>query len=379
LRRPAAALEGSANELDVAVEPDGSALLVWRQFLESNGSIFLSSRDAAGAWSDPPDTSARFSFAPTAYEPRLAVHSSGEVLLVWNQWMSTGFGVALARRAPGSSVWELPAFADDVLSPKILFSNAPQIAIGVAGDAIVAWYQSTGSHLMVRVSERAGLDAEFSRPSVDDIISAPGGQVDSHPVANPMPAIGPSGEAVIVWTQEDGKGAVPVYIATRDRPGAWSKPRDLDDSFSRPLGTARCVQAAFDAKGELYVTWYQDEGSGNRAYAARRAPSGEWIDGGRTPLLLSTEGAQGITPVLAAGADGAVLVAWAESLDGAWRIGARRTSLGRPWGSVEVLSLEMAGAITGLAAATGGPSARMLIGWNQGPFMEERTFFASAD
>lgn len=378
-RRPDAALPGGAEMLDVAAEPDGSALVVWRQYNNLGGGIFQSRRDPSGVWSDPPDLDSRLSFPDTAYEPRIAVHPSGEILLVWNQWRGDGYGVALARRAPGSLQWELPASATDALSPPVFFSNSPQIAVGARGDALITWYQSSGMELMVRASERLGSSGEFSRPSADDIISPPGAPVDSHPISNPSPAVGPSGEAVIVWTQENGKGAIPVYIATRDGDGAWTKPKDLDDSFSRPYGTASCARPAFDAKGELYVTWYQDEGSGHRAYAARRAASGEWIDSGRSPILLSTTGWQGYTPVLAIGADTAVLAVWAESLNGAWRVSARRTGKDLGWGPVEVLSPEAPGVITGLDAAAGGPTSRMVVGWTFGAFAKERAYFATID
>jgi hypothetical protein len=293
--------------------------------------------------------------------------------------MSTGYGVALARRAPGSLVWEMPSDPDDVLSPKIFYSNAPQIAVGARGDALIAWYQSGGKELMVRASERTGPSGVFSHPSVDDIISATGGPIDSHPIANPTPAVGPRGEAAIVWTQENAKGAVPVYIATRDESGAWTRPINLDDTFSRPYGTARCARPAFDPQGGLYVTWYQDEGSGDHAYVARRAPSGEWIDSGRSPILLSSDGWQGYTPALAVDADGAVLAVWAEAFNGAWRIGARRTGPDLGWGPVEILSPEAPGVVTGLGVAAGGPTSRFVVGWTFGAFAKERAYFSAID
>src|SRR4051812_38671537 len=98
---------------------------------------------------------------------------------------------------------------------------------------------------MVYASERATADGEFSRPGKDDFLSAAGAPVDSHPVANPRPALSESGEAAVVWTQEDGKGNTPVFLATRSNQGVWTRPIGLDDSFSPAVGTARCAQLAF--------------------------------------------------------------------------------------------------------------------------------------
>lgn len=376
LREPAAALPGRTESADLITGPDGTAAVAWKQWVDGGGVVFASERDASGAWADPPDLGARFSFPPTAYEPRLATRASGETVLVWNQWMSTGYGVAVARRPSAGAPWELPSEADDVLSPHIFFSNAPQIAVNERGDALIVWYQATSGPLMARASERFGPDGEFSRPAAEDFLSAPGAPVDSHVTANPMPALGPRGEAAVVWTQEDGAGAVPVYIATRDPEGRWTRPRDLSDSFSRALGIARCPQIAFGGAGELYVTWYQDDGEGNRVYGARRGSSGAWIEGGRSPILVSSEGAQGITPVLAVSASGAAVLVWSERAGEAWRVSARRTGPGEPWGPVEVLSPEGAGDAGNPAVAVERASGRTMVAWAQGEPLNARVLAA---
>jgi len=379
LRTPSNALPGGGTMLDVTAGPDGSAIVAWKQTEGESGMIFTSERSPAGAWSDPADLAARVSFLPTAYEPRFAARSSGETLLVWNQRTSTGYGVALARRASIDAAWELPEGADDVLSPPLFFSNGPQIAVNERGDAVVTWYQSTGGPLMVRASERFGEGGSFSRPGPDDILSPPGAPVDSHPIANPIPAVGPSGEAVIAWTQENGEGAIPVYLATRSPEGVWTKPASLSDSFSAPAGIARCPQVAFGPAGELYVVWYQDQGDGDRVYAARRAPSGEWIEGGQSPGILSTAGALALTPALAVGRAGEAIVVWTERAGDRFRAAARRTGEGEAWGPLEVLSQDTGGDVTSPAAVLGGPSGRTLVAWAQGDLTSAPVFFATIE
>jgi hypothetical protein len=379
LRTPGDALPGSGTSLDIAAGPDGSAIVAWKQTEGESGMIFASARSSEGAWADPADLADRVSFLPTAYEPRLATRSSGETLLVWNQRTSSGYGVALARRASSGAPWELPNAADDVLSPPLFFSNAPQIAVNERGDALVTWYQSTGGPLLVRASERFGDGGSFSRPGPDDILSAPGAPVDSHPIANPIPAVGPSGEAAIIWTQEDGAGAIPVYLATRSPDGVWQKPADLTDSFSTPAGIARCPQIAFGPGGELYVVWYQDQGDGDRVYAARRSPAGEWLETGRSPAMLSTAGAVAFTPALAVGSGGAALVVWIEQAGDRSRAAARRTGSGEAWGPLEVLSPDDAGDATSPAAVIAGPSERALVAWSQGDLTSSPVFFATVE
>jgi hypothetical protein len=141
LRSPSEGLAGPERAADVAAGEDGAAIVAWVQG-EGDAAIVTSARDAAGAWVDPEGPGARLSFAPNAYEPEIAMRAGGEAILVWNQWMSTGYGVAVARRASIDAPWELPAGADDVLSPHLFYSNSPQIALADGGDALVTWYQS---------------------------------------------------------------------------------------------------------------------------------------------------------------------------------------------------------------------------------------------
>ena len=378
VRSPGAALEASGSMPDVAASASGEAIVTFRQGPDGVTAIFASERDEAGAWSDPPDEGARLSSASfTAYEPRVAFASAGEAVLVFNQWLGETYGVAVARRPPGGA-WEIAAGPGEVLSPPVFFSNAPQIALGPGGQGLIAWYQSTGGPLRAVASARAGADAECEHPAIEAALSPDGSPVDSHPIANPEPALGPDGEAAVVWTQENGVGQSSVYLAVRAPGGEWSRPAGLADAFSAPGATARCPQLAFGPAGDLYVVWYEDREPGHRALLAHRAPSGAWRSSGRAPLELSSPGADAITPALAVAPDGGVVVAWAErDAAGAFRIAARRGDAAG-LGAIEVLSPD-AGDASGPAVATGGDPPRALVGWSQGGFGSERVFFAGLE
>lgn len=370
---------------DVITGPDASAVVAWRQTVAEGGRVFVSERSSEGQWRDPANMEERISFLPHAYEPRFAARSSGETLLVWNQWISENFGVAVAKRPSSDAPWQKPQSPEDVLSPKVFFSNAPRISMNENGDALVVWYQSSGGPLMVRASERFGAEGSFSHPGPDDVISPGnfmgGGAVDSHNIANPMPAVGPSGEAAIAWTQEDGKGAVAVYLALRNSSGVWNKPMGLENTFSRAVGIARCVQVAYGPGGELYLVWFQNEGIGDRVWAARRDASGTWVESGRDPVLLSSENMPAMTPALAVGKDGAALVAWVEKdlASEHWRVSARRTGPSEAWGPLFVLSPEDAGSAVNVAVALSKQSGRAVVGWTQGDVKTKGVYFATVE
>jgi hypothetical protein len=369
----------NAAQTRVAAGEGGEAVVTWSQGGGGEtGYIFASSRDAQGKWRDPESAEDSLSFQPRAFQPFVTTSPRGEWILAWNQWYDVNYGVALARRLPGDTAWRRPKSGDDVLSVPIFYSNAPQVALDARGAALVVWFQSTGASLMVYASERKTADGELSRPAKDDFLSPPGAPVDSHPVANPRPALSASGEAAVVWTQENGKGAIAVFLATRDRQGLWSKPRDLDDSFSPAVGTARCAQLAFTPAGELYVVWYQDQGDGDAVYAARRDASGRWIEPGNQPLRLSAPDTIAYAPSLAAGPGGGVVAVFTEEVKGQTRIAARRAGAARePWRSEEMLSPP--GAIVADPVVTIGPGDRTYAAWTQGQFGEARVAAARVE
>ena len=155
---------GVGLEPAVAIGPTGEALVAWKQ-QRDDGAVFLATRAPAGAWTMP---TAPISWAQTAYEPRVAFGTSvggsrgAEAFVLWNQWTGANFGVALGVRAPGSESFALPADADALLSAPVNYANAPRLAVGDAGEALVAWYQAPVDDLMVYVSERRGTGATFT-------------------------------------------------------------------------------------------------------------------------------------------------------------------------------------------------------------------------
>jgi hypothetical protein len=304
---------------------------------------------------------------------------SGETLVIWNQWTGSGYGVAVARRPRTMLEGPLtrPAGATDVLSPPVNFSNAPQPAVGTNGDAIVTWYQSPNpapgdaTELVVFVSERTGEDGQFSRPTRNAFISAPGAPVDSHPIRNPLGTVAERGEVFIAWTQDNGKGQTPVFVARRSGRGVWTVPEGLDDAFCVAQGRALSAQPAFGKDGELFVVWYQDRGDGFAVYGAHRKGDGEWDVPGDDPVLLSSPGAEAVDPRLTTGPDGQAGVIWQERLGERWRVVTRRRNpFAEQWSAPTVLSTEDADATAPTLAI--GPTGMAIAAWLEGPPLEGR-------
>ena len=382
LQFPGEGLEGSGLAPRVAAGEDQRALLTWTQQVQSDGTVYLSTRDTDGQWNHPTQDEP-LSFPPRANEPRPIIAPSGEALVVWSQLGPGGFGVALARRSSEDpdGPFIRPADNEDVLSPAVSILHAPHIAVAGNGDATITWAQTPalapepGSELMVFVSTRTRESGPFSRPELDDFISPEGGEVDS-----PVVSMSPWGEILVAWTQHDGRGAVPVYLARRGSIGGWETPTSLQDTFSDPTGRAQSPRLAHTDAGEVFVLWSADRGDGDRIFAAHRQADGEWDVPGTSAQLLSSPGAEAIHPRLALGPDGMALMVWQErNDDGPWRVRARRRTPGADdWGPIEAVSPEEGPDATNPEVDIG-PSGRALAGWIEGPPLQGRARFAVID
>lgn len=339
-------------------------------------SVSLWRRGATGQWL----TAAKgeqLSFEPKAYEPRPLLSSTGEGLVVWNQWRQDGgYGVAVARRGPGD-VLNLPHTADDVISPHVFFANSPQLAAGENGDAIITWYQATphpdsteanaiSDGLRLFVSERTGFEGRFSKPAIEDWLSPAGPPLASHGVRNPVVAIGDFGEALVFWSQEHTSGAVGLYSASRTGKREWTTPVDIDDTFGPLREFATCIDVAISPTREAHVTWFDGPPGATRVYAAHRDDEGEWDVPRAQPL--SAEGRPAQDPRLAVGPDGEVALVWTErGTDGRWRVmGRRRGPKTVNWSLPVELSLPEEGDAVGPTVEIG-PDGTLVAAWAAGP------------
>jgi hypothetical protein len=351
--------DGTVSMIDLSAGPEGEALVTWLTQgvpTPQHQVVRFAWRTSSSPWrtSDGP-----ISFDAKAYEPRAAIGPEGDAMLVWTQWYDDAhFGVAVATARTVDASFSFPVGASDVLSQPINFSNAPRVAVGSGGQAVITWYQATEGELSTFVSERASRNEPMSHPSAGDYLSAPGAPIDSHPVSNPKVALGPLGQAAVAWTQEDGRGHVDTYLATRDAAGQWYRPRDLEDALSGHDGVARSAELAFGAAGDLFVVFEHD----HELLMSVRDATGTWLTPRGLPRRLDAGSGLGLDPHIAAGTDGAVVVVFRTQNGDASELRVLRLVSG----AVDLeRHVEVAATGTNFTAprvAIGGPDDRFVIG-----------------
>jgi hypothetical protein len=201
-----------AFEPQVAVDSSGNSLMVWTRSDGTNLRIQARFRAADGTWGA---TATISQAGRDAYQPQVAFDSNGNAIAVWTQFDGIFGRIHAAFRPTGGSFG-----GDQIISPAGADANAPQIAIDSTGNAVAVWYRFDGTFDRIQAAVRP---ANGSFGAVQTL-SAPGQEA-----FEPRVAAGPNADAnaAAVWTATVGSNLRVQSARRRDVVG-----------FPRPKGAS---------------------------------------------------------------------------------------------------------------------------------------------
>ena len=275
-----------AREPRVAVDPQGDAIVVWRDETTSE-LVQAASRPAGGAWQKPLTLSEK---SGSAFEPAVALDSEGDTLAVWTGWDGSVGGHYLIRSVikPAGGVWQ-PSVS---VSEDGQNADAPQLAFDPQGNATAVWERSDGSNEIVQAALRPAGGAW--QPPVD--VSQKGKTAHK-----PQLALDAAGDALAVWERFDGNNWI-VQSALRPEGDAWQPAANLSEvgqDAERPA-------IAVDPGGDATAVWQRSDGSNKIVQAAYRKAGDTW----QKPVNVSQEGHPAFQPRVAEDAQGDGLAVW---------------------------------------------------------------------
>lgn len=174
-----------------------------------------------------------------------------------------------------------------------------------------------------------------------------------HAVVDDAPALAlaPDGAATAAWAASNAEEPARVWVATRERGGAWSPARRLDpgpDAGAQP-------QAVVDSSGRTTVVWLATTSNGVELRESSRLPGGDWQPP-RSVAPVQRSQPSSFNVGLAAGPDGRVTVAWTSISEPAGVFSTSRLP-GGAWGKIDTVSPESAQEIELAADAAGNLTA----------------------
>jgi PKD domain len=217
----------------------GNAAAAWNVWRDPSVVVQTATRTAAGTWQQPPaDVSPPGDriWGPAA----LAVGSAGDALLAWSYTDGDRSNIHTSFRPRGATAWPAPA---DVAGNWGVPYGWPFAALDDAGDAIVAWgYQSGG----VNVAYRPYGERWEPLQSLSGIGQPAGLAVAAH------------GSAVVLFT---ARAPAAVFATSRAEAGShWLPPVQLSDP-GRDAGDA---SLAGDRRGNAVAVWIERDRAGGR-------------------------------------------------------------------------------------------------------------------
>ena len=252
---------GDADFARVAVNANGNAVALWKQFNGVNFDIWANVYVAGQSWG----TATRIdNSSEDASETWVAMDNQGNAMAVWRQ--SDGVD-------PNPSIWASRYVQGQgwgkqrLIEPNPGFASFPHVGFDDGGNAIVVWYQEFG-------------DDQGRHIWANRYVKGQGGwgtptRLDSHfqNGQGPSLAVNGDGNAMAVWRQWDDAGvAISIWANRYDVGSGWGTATLIETGS----GAADNADVAMDSSGNATAVWKQSDGTSNNIYANRYVPGQGW-------------------------------------------------------------------------------------------------------
>jgi hypothetical protein len=240
---------GDAYSPQVAMDADGNAVAVWRQFDGTKWNIWSNRYVAGVGWDnaqliDTDDTG-------DDYGPQVAVDGSGDATAVWYQMDETRSTIKSSRYVVGAGWGDA-----GLIGTESGHAYAPQVALDADGNVIAVWQQSDGVTAYDLWSNRYVVGIGWGDAQV---IETEYGDVYSQQVA-----MGGDGNAIAVWHQFDGT-QYSIYSNQYVVGVGWGD----SELIEAEEGNALSPQVAMDAEGNAIAVWEQYDGTQSSIWSNR--------------------------------------------------------------------------------------------------------------
>ncbi|HEV2060182.1 MAG TPA: hypothetical protein VGR11_12565 [Solirubrobacteraceae bacterium] len=227
----------------LAVDRRGNAATIWERFQGRSSRVQAAIRPVGGRWRAAVDI-VRFGRARSQdfAAPQIALGVRGEAIAVWTRRRARRFIVQSALRPAGDG-WRKPLD----LSAAGRSGGGARVAFDARGNALAVWQLTppgTGEETTLVQSAARTASGGWTK-AVD--ISAPGAHA-----TGPVVVVDQRGGAIAAWSRSTHNRSI-VQSADRTAGGAWRKPVDV---FAGQPGTyAGGVDLAIDAGGNAVAAW----------------------------------------------------------------------------------------------------------------------------
>ncbi len=283
----------NARNPSLALDSSGNPVVSWDEWDGTSNNIYVN-RWNGSSWVQL-GTFLDANTNQNARNPSLALNSSGNPVVSWNEWDGTSFNIYV-KRWDGSSWVQLGTFLDVNTNRGAL---NPSLALNSSGNPVVSWNEWDGTSFNIYVKRWDG----SSWVQLGGILDANTNQ----DAANPSLALDSSDNPVVSW-YENGTSRN-IYVKRWDG-SSWVQLGGILDFNANQ--NAFNPSLALDSSGNPVVSWYEDGGTSFNIYVKRWNGS-SWVQLGT--FLDANTNQFAANPSLALDSSGNPVVSW-EELDG---------------------------------------------------------------
>jgi hypothetical protein len=302
------------DQVRLSVGAEGSAVAVWRDRSSDLASIWSSWFDRASQSWHAPELVERDETGDAA-EPAVAAMPGGGAVAVWHQWDGLRESLWANTLAETPARWTGRVLLETTDSADAL---EPDVAVDAHGNAMAVWTQNDGTRSAVWAARRLVSLAQWTAPFM---LGEPGfATADAGP--SPKVALDAAGNGLAIWTMDTGRSSsvwASRYDASAD---AWSAAEALGDTQAH--GSSSSAALAMDAAGNGFAAWRQGDEDGAWLWAnIFSAADGAWqgaerLDDAVGPPALAAAGDREAAVVWQAFGDGGVRARRFAPRSGAW-------------------------------------------------------------
>ena len=311
--------DGSAYDVRIQRQPETQDCTV------SNGSGTLAGGDVTSVevtcrnWRV--DTLIETDNSGSATDPEVAIDTLGNALAVWSQSDGTRYNIWASRYTVGSGWGEAEVIETDNAGD----ASGPQIAIDASGNGWAVWSQKDGG-----ISSNIWLNRYTAGSGWGEAELI--GNSNTGRAFSPQIALDALGNALVVWVQSDGTGSSGYHIwARRYTNNQWGTAVAIEN-----VGFVGNPRIAMDASGNAIAVWTRNDGAAYNIWANRYMVGNGW--GTAAPIDSGNDG--GVSdPSIAINAAGNAVVAWrrANSALDQFDNWASYYTVGSGWGSATLI------------------------------------------
>jgi methyl-accepting chemotaxis protein len=305
----------------VAVDSSGNAIAVWDQSDGFRFNIMTNRYTVGHGWGTT--TFIEFDNSGDASSPQVDMDANGNAIAVWSQYAGTTYDIYANRYVVGFGWGTATLIEFDNIGDAL----EPQITVDNSGNATAVWRQNDGALYNIQ-SNRYIVGVGWGTVSLIETDNA--GHADDPQVANDG-----SGNAIAVWTQNDGLRN--NIWANRYIVGfGWGTASLIE---TNDTGNAEKPQVGMDEAGNTIAVWSHHNGALWNVWTNRFEVS-SW---GTPELLENDDAGDAQRPQVAVNDIGEAVATWQQK-DGTWNnIWVSRYDIGSGWGTAMLIENENSG------------------------------------